>query len=106
MIRANVLHIAAGGPERQVKQCREIRCSPIVASAPTDAIQIADHIARVLGADSRSGRAAGDPMRVKPCRKYSLGSSAVENCAISKSLTRKNLTERIDYQPTFRRGAT
>jgi len=71
-----------------------------------DAIQIAENVARVLGADSRSGRAAGDPMRVKPCRKYSLGSSAVENWAIAKSRTRKNLTERIDYQPTFRRGAT
>jgi hypothetical protein len=31
---ANVLHIAADGPERQVNQRREIRCSFTVASAP------------------------------------------------------------------------
>jgi hypothetical protein len=34
MIRANLLQIATGGPERQVNQCREIRCSFTVASAP------------------------------------------------------------------------
>jgi hypothetical protein len=72
----------------------------------SDAIQSAENIARVLDADSRRRRAAGDPTRVKPRRKYSLGSSAVENCAVAKSRTRKNLTERIDYQPTFQRGAT
>jgi hypothetical protein len=106
MIAANVLHIAADGPKRQVNQCREIRCSSPSRRRRSDAIQSAENIARVLGADSRSSRAAGDPMRVKPCRKYSRGSSAVENWAIAKSRTRKNLTERIDYQPTFQRGAT
>jgi len=34
MMVANVLHIAADGPERQVNQRREIRCSFTVASAP------------------------------------------------------------------------
>jgi len=106
MMAANVLHIAADGPEPQVNQPREIRCSSTVGRRRADAIQIAENIARVLSADSRRSRAAGDPKRVKPRRKYSRGSSAVENWAIAKSRTRKNLTERIDYQPTFQRGAT
>jgi hypothetical protein len=106
MIGANMLHIAANGPERQVNRGREIDVRPSSHRRHTDAIQIAENIARVLSADSRRRPVARDSMRVKPCRKYSLGSSAVENWPVSKSRTRKNLTERIDYQPTFQRGAT